>query len=341
MIRVSLDAMGGDDAPHSPVQGALEALSEHSGIAVVLVGDEAAIGEELKRRQVSGEVARRLSVVHASEVVGMNEPAITPIRKKRDSSIRIAAQQVRDGHADVMLSAGNTGAAMIASKMVLGVAEGVDRPALATTLPNRTGWTILLDVGANVDTKPEQLLQFAIMGDLFSQEIVGVERPRVGLLSIGEEEGKGNDVTREVVRSLEASEVNFIGNVEGSDIFRGTADVVVCDGFVGNVVLKSAETLAEVLFEMIREEIGKSPLTRLGGGLAKPALLRLRSRTAYDEFGGAPLLGLKAGSFIAHGRSNAKAIKNAIVRAAGFAEARIHERISGRLARIGRIAAGA
>ena len=328
-VKVAVDAMGGDDAPRFPVEGAVQAAEE--GVAVLLVGDEEILDRELHRLQVPADVARRLEVVHADEVVEMDEPPITPIRKKRRSSIRIAAEAVRSGDAQAMVSAGNTGAAMIAAKMVIGSAAEVDRPALAATLPNPRGWTVLLDVGANVDSKPEQLRQFAVMGDLYAQQILNLERPRVGLLSIGEEQSKGNDFTKEAFGYLKSSKLNFIGNVEGSDLFRGTVDVIACDGFVGNVLLKSAEALAEMVLLMIREEIEKSPLTRLGGGLTKPALLRFRKRTAYDEFGGAPLLGLKAGCFIAHGRSNAKAIKNAILRAVEFCDARTAERISERL----------
>jgi glycerol-3-phosphate acyltransferase PlsX len=326
-MRIALDAMGGDDAPASPVAGAVRAVRE-DGFSVLLVGDEALIRAELDRQVGAERVAHRLEIVHADEVVGMDEPPITPIRKKRRSSIRIGAELVKEGRASALVSAGNTGAAMIAAKMVVGVASGVDRPALAATLPNRTGWTLLLDVGANVDSKPEHLVQFGVMGHLFARQMFGVAKPRVGVLSIGEEEGKGNDLTREVFLGLRCAGLNFIGNVEGRDIFNGTADVVVCDGFVGNVVLKSAESLAEMLFEMIREEISKSPLTRLAGGLAKPAFVRLRKRTAYDEYGGAPLLGLKGGCFIAHGRANALAMSNALRRAAEFVEGRVAERIS-------------
>ncbi|HVS16204.1 MAG TPA: phosphate acyltransferase PlsX [Thermoanaerobaculia bacterium] len=330
-MPIVLDAMGGDAAPRDPVRGAVEAARQ-DGLEVLLVGDTARIEAELAELEVEDEVRRRLELVHAEEVVGMDEPAITPIRKKRRSSLRICAELVREGRSQAMVSAGNTGATMIAAKMVIGVAPGVDRPALAATVPNHDGWTILLDVGANIDTKAEQLRQFAVMGHLYAREIMGVERPRVGLLSIGEEAGKGNEFTREVFGWLEESSLHFIGNVEGGDIFDGTADVVVCDGFVGNVVLKSAEGLAAMIQEMLREEIVKSPLTRLGGGLIKPALLRFRQRTAYDEYGGAPLLGLKAGCFIAHGRSNPKAIHNALRRAHTFVEHRVHERISEKMA---------
>ncbi len=333
VIRIALDAMGGDDAPRSPVEGAVDAIRQ-SGVHVVLVGKEPEIDAELRRLEVPADVGRRLEVVHAEQVVEMDDSPIAPLRRKRQSSIRIGAELVRDGRAHALVSAGNTGAAMVAAKSVIGVADGVTRPALATTLPTEKGWVVLLDVGANVDTSPEQLREFAVMGTLFSQEIVGVDNPKVGLLSIGEEQGKGNEAVKQAFEGIERAGVNFIGNVEGGDIFKGTSDVVVCDGFVGNIVLKSAEALAEMMFHMIRDEIMKSPLTRLGGGLAKPAMLRFRARTAYDEFGGAPLLGLNAGCFIAHGRSNPKAMQNAILKAHSFADAHVDERISRRLARI-------
>ena len=332
-VRIAVDAMGGDDAPHSPVEGAVDAVRK-SGIHVILVGKEPEIDAELRRLEVPADVGRRLEVVHAEQVVEMDDPPIAPLRRKRQSSIRIGAELVRDGRARALVSAGNTGAAMVAAKTVIGVAEGVTRPALATTVPTESGRAVLLDVGANVDTSPEQLREFAVMGSLFSEEIVGTPNPRVGLLSIGEEQGKGNEAVKKAFENIERAGVNFIGNVEGSDIFKGTADVVVCDGFVGNVVLKSAEALAEMMINMIRDEIMKSPLTRLGGGLAKPALLRFKSRTAYDEFGGAPLLGINGGCFIAHGRSNPKAIQNAIIKAHSFAVADVDHRITRRLSLI-------
>jgi glycerol-3-phosphate acyltransferase PlsX len=332
-MLIALDAMGGDEAPRFPVEGAVQSVNEH-GTSVLLVGDQARVEAELDRLKARHLIGNGLDIVHADEVVEMHESPITPIRKKRKSSIRICAQLVREGRARAMVSAGNTGAAMIAAKMVVGVAPGVDRPALATAVPNLTGWTILLDVGANVDSKAEQLIQFAVMGDLLAQELVGVSTPRVGLLSIGEEDTKGNDLTREVFKGLEQAGLNFIGNVEGGDIFEGTADVVVCDGFVGNVVLKSAEALAEVVFQMLREELGKSLRSKAGALLAKPAFRRFQRRTNYDEYGGAPLLGLQGGCFIAHGRANPTAMKSAIRRAVEFCEAGIDHKISAKLTQL-------
>jgi len=233
-----------------------------------------------------------------------------------------------------MVTAGNTGAAMIAAKMVIGTVSGVDRPALAAVLPNRQGRTVLLDVGANVDTKPVHLREFAVMGHFYAQEVIGTPSPRIGLMSIGEEEGKGTDLTREVFKVLKTTGLNFVGNVEGGDLFKGTVDVIVCDGFVGNVVLKSSEALAEFILRMLREEIAGSPRGKLGYQLARPAFDRFRERTDYSEYGAAPLLGLNGGCFIGHGRSNARAIHNAIRRATEFSNARLDRKISDKLAEL-------
>jgi glycerol-3-phosphate acyltransferase PlsX len=336
MLRIAVDAMGGDFAPQCAVEGAVRAARE-DGASILLVGDRAKIEAELARLQFraggSGGMGG-IEIVHAEEVVGMDEPAITPIRKKRRSSIRLAAELVKEGRAQAMVTAGNTGAAMISAKMVIGTIPGVDRPALAAVLPNATGRTVLLDVGANVDTKPTQLRQFAVMGHFYAQAVIGTAAPRIGLMSIGEEEGKGTDLTREVFRVLKKTGLNFIGNVEGRDVFNGTVDVIVCDGFVGNVVLKSAEALAELIGKMLREELERSPRTKAGYLLAKPAFDRFRTRVDYSEYGAAPLLGVNGGCFIGHGRSNAHAIQNAIRRAVEFSAAELHRKIHDKVAEL-------
>jgi glycerol-3-phosphate acyltransferase PlsX len=247
---------------------------------------------------------------------------------------------VRDGRAAALVSAGNTGAAMICAKMVIGTPEGVDRPALATVLPNRNHGTVLIDVGANVDSKPEQLCQFGVMGHYYSKEVTGIAAPRVGLLSIGEEVGKGNDMTRRAFTLLEASGLNFIGNVEGTDLFKGTCEVVVCDGFVGNVILKEAESIGEMLAGMMRAEFEGHLMPKIAYLLARPSIQRFRKQVDYTEYGGAPLLGLKGGCFIAHGRSNPKAIKNAIVRSVEFCQHGIQQKISDRLASLTELTSG-
>ncbi len=335
-MLIALDAMGGDSAPEDPVRGAVEAVRD-DGTEVLLVGQRERIEAVLDRDQVPADVRARLAIEHADEVVGMHEPAITPIRKKRRSSIRIGTQMVREGRAGAFVSAGNTGAVMIAAKMVIGTSPGVDRPALGAVLPNVTGRTLVVDVGANVDAKPEQLRQFAVMGHFYAHEVFGIEEPRLGLLSIGEEEGKGNDSTRETFELIEASGLNFIGNAEGGDIFRGTCDVMVCDGFVGNVLLKSAETMAELMTGMLKEELDRYPVAKVGMLLAMPAVKAFRKRLDYSEYGGAPLLGLEGGCFIAHGRSNANAIKNAIRRAVEFCEHDTARKISDQLERLHRL----
>jgi glycerol-3-phosphate acyltransferase PlsX len=330
-MKIAVDAMGGDHAPREIVDGAVLAAVE-DGAEILLVGQPAAVDAELARH---GAGARsRIEVVPAEEVVGMDDPPITPIRKKRRSSIRLCAELVRAGRAQAMVSAGNTGAAMIAAKMVIGTIPGVDRPALAAVFPNRTGRTVVLDVGANIDSKAENLRQFAVMGHFYAQEVLRTPAPRIGLLSIGEEDVKGNDLTREVFQVLKTTGLNFVGNVEGRDFFNGTVDVVVCDGFVGNVVLKAAESMAGLFGQMLRDGLQKSARTKLGYVLAKPAFDDFRRRVDYTEYGAAPLLGVEGGCFIGHGRSNAKAIRSAVRRAVEFSAADLHRKIGEKVAEL-------
>ena len=342
-MRIAVDAMGGDHAPAPVVEGCLEAAAE-DGARILLVGRRDSIETELRRLEGSvpsdEELARlgsgSLAIVHAEEVVGMDEPATTPLRKKPGSSIRRCAELVRDFEARAMVSAGNTGAAVIVAKMVIGSVAGVDRPALAAVVPHATGRTVLLDVGANVDSKPNHLREFAVMGHSFAQEVLGTVRPKVGLLSIGEEATKGSGLTREVHQVLQETGLQFVGNVEGSDIFDGTVDVVVCDGFVGNVVLKGAEAMAHLFPRMLRQEAEESVGGRLGYHLIRPALDRLADRTDYAEYGAAPLLGIDGGCFIGHGRSNARAIRSAIRRAQEFVSAGVDEKIRVKMAELHR-----
>jgi glycerol-3-phosphate acyltransferase PlsX len=331
-VPIAVDAMGGDLAPQSAVEGAFRAAAE-DGCSVLLVGDRARVEPELRRH---GDAGGRIELVHADEVVGMDEPAITPIRKKRRSSLRLCAELVKDGRAQAMVTAGNTGATMAAAKMVIGTVAGVDRPALAAVLPNASGRTVLLDVGANVDSKPVHLREFAVMGHFYAQEVLGTPAPRIGLLSVGEEEGKGTELTREAYKLLKTTGLNFIGNVEGGDVFNGKADVIVCDGFAGNAVLKSAEALAEFIRRMLREEIAGAPGGKLGFLFAKGAFERFRQRTDYTEYGAAPLLGVNGGCFIGHGRSNARALHNAIRRAVEFSNAQLDRKIRDKIAELQR-----
>lgn len=329
-MQIAVDAMGGDYSPGEIVRGAFDAAANEE-TSVLLVGQKEPVESVLSEL---GEHGGRIEVVHAEEVVGMDEAPITPIRRKRRSSIRVCCELVRDGRAQAMVSAGNTGAVMIAAKMVIGAVEGVDRPALAAVLPSAKGRTVLLDVGANVDSKPALLRQFAVMGHFYAQEFLGQEAPRIGLLSIGEEEIKGTELTREVFRILQTTGLNFVGNVEGGDVFNGSVDVVVCDGFVGNVVLKSAEALAGLMQGMLATELERDWRTRMGAFLARPAFERLLRHTDYQEFGAVPLLGVRGGCFIGHGRSRAKAIRNSIAQAVEFCEAGLHGKIRDKVAEL-------
>ncbi|HWQ09526.1 MAG TPA: phosphate acyltransferase PlsX, partial [Holophaga sp.] len=255
------------------------------------------------------------------------------LKDKKDSSIRVAAQLVRDGRADGIVSMGHTGAAMVASKMILGTLPGVDRPCLATALPNLKGRpTVLLDVGANVDSKSEHLVQFALMGGLYAEEVLGVKRPKIALLSVGEEDGKGNDTTKSAAQTLRQLDLNFSGNAEGRDIWNGHFDVIVCDGFVGNIVLKSSEALVEGIFYGLRDVIMQSWVSKLGGLLVRPAMHKFLKKMDYEEFGGAPLLGVKGVSIIGHGRSNGRAVSSAIAAALRACEHHVVEHIQDSLA---------
>jgi glycerol-3-phosphate acyltransferase PlsX len=328
VVRIALDAMGGDHAPQEIVKGALLAAAEYP-IEVLLVGQEEVVHKELAAAGAS--TPRNIDVVDAREVVEMDDTAIAPIRRKRNSSIRVCANLVSEGRADAFVSAGNTGATWTSARVVMGMIEGVSRPALAAILPNIKGHTLLLDVGANVDAKPNHLREFAVMGHFYAQMVFGIASPRVGLLSIGEEEGKGNELTKEVFRVLKETGLNFYGNAEGRDVYNGNADVVVCDGFIGNVVLKASEALGEMITRTIREELTRNLRRKIGGLLAKSAFDELKARMDYSEYGGAPLLGVKGGCIVCHGRSNAKAIKNALRVAREFSLNRIDEKIQERV----------
>ncbi len=322
-MQIAVDAMGGDNGPPATVEGAVQAVSE-LGVEVVLVGDESQIGEQLRRL---GCADRRLTIRHASQVVDMHESPAAVARKKRDSSVWVATELVKAGEATAVVSAGNTGASMVAAFFVFGVLKGVERPAIAASLPTLTGTAVILDVGATVDCTPRQIYQFGIMGHEYGRHALGKPSPRIGLLSIGEEDTKGNEVTKEAFKLLKSSSMNFIGNVEGRDVYSGVADVILCDGFIGNVALKISEGLAETIKRMLLKEIAGSRLGRLSYLFVAGPLRRLRRRMDYAEFGGAPLLGVNGISMICHGRSSAKAIKNAIRRAKGMADSRLNELI--------------
>src|SRR3984885_5114160 len=330
MVTIAVDAMGGDDAPKAEVEGAIRA-ARSLGIRVILVGKQDVVRTELRKHDDVADLP--IVVQHASEQVTMDDSATKTLRGKLDSSIRVAARLVRDGVADGFVSAGNTGAVMATAKVVQTMLPGVDRPALASVFPTLKGTpVVVVDVGANVDCSPRMLAQFAIMGDIYSRVIFHTPRPRVGLLSIGEEEHKGNDLTRAATPLLKALPIHFIGNVEGRDIYAGDTDVIVCDGFIGNVALKVSEGLVEMVDQMLREALEATITRKIGYVLARTAFKEFKKRVDYSEYGGAPLLGVRGVCIITHGRSNANAIKNAIRVAAEFAQGKVNERIEAELA---------
>lgn len=327
---IALDAMGSDRAPKPEVEGAIQA-ARHYGVRVALVGREPQIRAELDRHPSAANLP--LEIIHADEVITMDDKVAQAVRAKRDSSMRVGLRLVREAVASGFVTAGNTGAAMATAKMILGALPGVDRPALAAVFPTALGTAaILLDVGANVDCKPENLEQFAVMGEIYSRSIFGLRRPRVGLLSIGEEEGKGNELTRESFRLLKALPLNFIGNVEGRDLYNGQVDVIVADGFVGNVALKTSEGVATLVRYVLKESLRSTITRQVGYLLSRSAFADFKKRLDYSEYGGAPLLGLKGVCIIGHGSSNANAIKNAIRVAAEFSERNINAKIERELA---------
>lgn len=319
-VRIAIDAMGGDHAPEEIVKGALTAAREGLA-AITLVGDQARLDPLLQGVDLA---SLGISVVHASEVIGMDETPTTALRQKKDASITVALRLVKEGKADAVVAAGSTGAAMAAALMTLGRIPGIERPAIAAVLPTQTGPVVLLDVGANVDSKPSYLHQFAIMGSVYFRTVFKTPRPRVGLFNIGEEETKGNDLTLKVYPLLKGNtHLNFVGNVEGRDLPAGKADVVVCDGFIGNGLLKFAEGMAILLMDMMRTEIARTGRGKLGALIMKPNLKALKRRLDYSEYGGAPLLGVNGLCIIGHGSSKANGIFHAVRVAKEAAEGRV------------------
>ncbi len=339
MVTIAVDAMGADHAPKPEVEGAIRAVRT-LGVKVILVGREEIIRRELA--QHSGADSLPIEVIHASEQVTMEDSAAKAMRAKRDSSMRVASRLVRDKIADGFVSAGNTGACMAIAKTVQGVVPGVDRPALSGLFPTLTGApVVVVDVGANVDCSARMLAQFAVMGEIYSRIVLHLKSPRVGLLSIGEEELKGNELTRAATPLLKTLGINFIGNVEGRDIYSGKADVVVCDGFIGNVALKVSEGVVDILHSMLRESLEATITRKIGYVLSRAAYTDFKKRVDYSEFGGAPLLGVKGVCIVCHGRSNANAIKNAIRVAAEFSRGQINHLIEHDLIGRGKKSAGA
>ena len=316
--------MGGDHAPSRIVDGAL-AAARHLGIGVDLVGRQDVVRAEILRHEDHGSLDIR--VIDAPDVVGMSESPAQALRRKPRSSIRVAAELVARGDSAALVSAGHTGAVVVAAHSTFGMLPGVDRPGLAPSVPTRGGSAVLIDAGATVECKPSHLLQFGVMGSVYARTWMGIERPRIGLLSIGEEETKGNELTREAHQLLKGSRLHFIGNVEARDIFSGQADVIVCDGFTGNVALKLSEGLVEMVEELLGEELQSTFSSQVGYLLSRRAFRRFRRRVDYSEYGGAPLMGVAGLCIVGHGRSSSKAVRNAVAMASRFAASRVLERV--------------
>src|ERR1700737_1908899 len=324
MTTIAVDAMGGDHAPRAEVEGAVLAARELE-VRVVLVGVESAVRQELGRHRIRNLPSEG---VHAGEVITMGDSPSQALRKKRDSSVHVAVKMVRAGQADAMVSAGNTGAVLAVARFVLGTLPSVGRPALAAPFPtSRGGASVILDAGANVDSKPARLEQFAVMGEIYYRAIFGTRRPRVALLSIGEEEMKGNELTREVHSRLKQSTLNFVGNVEGREIFGGAVDVIVCDGFIGKLALKISEGVAQHIVGLLKDALQSTLSSQVGYVLSKKAYKTFRKKIDYSEYGGAPLLGVRGVTVIGHGSSNAHAIKNAIRVATELVRGGVNEKI--------------
>lgn len=332
-MKVAVDAMGGDNAPSVIVEGAVEAASE-LGLHVLLVGDKEKIATELDKFKEKNCVSNGLiTVKHASEVIGMHEAPLNAARRKKDSSIRVCFEAVKAGEAGSVVTAGNSGAALATAIFVLKRLKGLDRPAIAVRVPTMKRPSVLLDVGGNVDCTPVNLVQFAIMGDVYARDVLNEDRPRIGLLSNAEEEGKGNELTRETHELLKKTSLNYIGHVEGRDIFYGDVDVVVTDGFVGNIALKITEGLVFALSDMLATEIKASFSAKIGYLLARGAFKKVKKRLDYEEYGGAPLLGIGGICLISHGGSSAKAIKNAIRVADECAKSNVNDHMTEELAK--------
>jgi glycerol-3-phosphate acyltransferase PlsX len=324
-MRIALDAMGGDIGPPSLVAGAVMALREYHQIQkLYLVGDQPCIEAELEKHRCSDF---RIQIVHSTQVVEMSDTAWSAVRRKKDSSISRAVDLVKHDRADAIVSAGHTGAAVAASIVKLRTLEGIDRPGIAAMLPTQFNVFVLIDAGANIDARPEHLLQYAIMGSVYSRHVLGYKNPTVGLVSLGEEDVKGTELTKEVFKMLKKSALNFVGNIEGRHLFEDPVEVVVCDGFVGNVILKTSESIAVAIFKWLKQELTRTPLRKAGAFLARDAFLAIKDKTNYEEYGGSPLLGVNGICIIAHGASTPLAIKNALRVAAESIEHRVNPHI--------------
>lgn len=322
-MRIIVDAMGGDHAPRVVIEGAIAAANEYNA-EIVLVGQEDKINSFLEKAKYSGG---NITVHHAPDVIEMSESAAASVRRKRDSSIVVGVNLVKEGKGDAFFSAGNTGAVVVAGTLGLGLLPGIERPGIAIVTPTLKGISLIIDVGANIDPKPTQLLQYGIMADAYFRYILNRPNPSVGLLNVGEEEVKGTDFIKETHELLQKSQLNFLGNVEGRDLFSGKCDIIICDGFVGNVALKVSESVAEAMQVFLKRHLLSNPLGKLGLIFLKPSLMRFKKELDYAEYGGAPLLGVNGVVIIGHGRSNLRAIKNAIRVAKEEVERKVNEKI--------------
>lgn len=324
MIRVAVDGMGGDYAPRVVVDGAVLAANDFSDLEIILAGQPDALKRELNRHKVIGG---KIVIEPASEVIGMGDSPVQAIRKKKDSSIHVCIELLRQGKADAFVTAGNTGAAVAASTLNLGLLPGIRRPGIAISTPTLHGISIAMDVGANINPSADELFQYAVMADIYARCIYNKKNPSIGLLNIGEEESKGTEVLKEAYKILRDSSLNFVGNIEGRDFFTGKVDCIICDGFVGNVVLKMCESMVETALSLLSRELKKNPVSLLGAWLCQPALSAIRKETNYEEAGGAPLLGVNGRVIISHGISSARAIRNAIRVAGETVIRKVNERI--------------
>ena len=324
-MKIALDAMGGDFGPPNLVAGAVMALQEYPHInKLYLVGDSAKIGSELKKHECNDS---RIDIVHSTQVVEMSDTAWSAVRRKKDSSVSRAVDLVKRGQADAIVSAGHTGAAVAASMIKLRTLPGIDRPGIAAVLPTEFNVFVLIDAGANIDARPEQLLQYAFMGTVYSRHVLGYKNPTVGLVSLGEEDVKGNEMTKEVFKMLKKSSLNFAGNIEGRHLFEDPVEVVVCDGFVGNVILKTCESISVAIFQWLKHELMRTKMRQVGAFLARDAFNTIKEKTNYEEYGGSPLLGVNGICIIAHGASTPLAIKNALRVAAESIEQQVNPHI--------------
>jgi glycerol-3-phosphate acyltransferase PlsX len=324
-MKIALDAMGGDFGPSHLVPGAVMALREYPHISkLFLVGDTPQIEAELKKLNCS---SGKIDIVHSTQVVDMSDRAWSAVRRKKDSSVSRAVDLVKHGQADAIVSAGHTGAAVAASMIKLRTLAGIDRPGIAAVLPTETNVFVLVDAGANIDARPEHLVQYAFMGTVYSRHVLGYTNPKVGLISLGEEDVKGNEMTKEVFKMLKKSSLNFVGNIEGRHLFEDPVEVVVCDGFVGNVILKTCESISVAIFQWLKHELARTTMRKLGAFLARESFHSIRDKTNYEEYGGSPLLGVNGICIIAHGASTPLAIKNALRVAAESIEQQVNPHI--------------